>query len=206
MKTLAVVGTLTAVLLSCVASGAGARKVGTRPGGAGHGTALKASDKNQLAIFAQGCFWGSENRFRKLPGVVATAVGYTGGKTANPTYEEVSSHTTGHTEAVLVEFDPSKVTYAQLLAVFWGSHDPTTLNRQGPDEGTNYRSALYALDAEQLRQAQASREAEQAQLLSPITTEIALAGPFWIAEESHQQWDEKHGYESCPLPRRARRK
>ena len=180
--------------------------MGTNPGHVGAGTPLKAEPGRELAIFAQGCFWGSEYRFRQVPGVVATAVGYTGGKTQNPTYDQVSGHGTGHAESVLVEFDPKKVTYPQLLAIFWSSHDPTSGNRQGPDVGSQYRSAIFTVNAEQQAQAIASRDADQKKLVRPITTEIAPAGPFWVAEREHQQWDERHGYESCPLPEHASRK
>ncbi len=180
--------------------------LGTKPGHVGHGTALVPSGKNQLAIFAQGCFWGVEERLRKVPGVVATAVGYTGGQTPNPSYEDVSSHTTGHAEAVLVEFDPAQVSYAELLAFFWKTHDPTSGDRQGPDRGSQYRSAIFTFGPEQQAAALASRAEEQKRLADPITTEIAAAGPFWVAEEYHQQWDEKHGARSCPAPHRARAK
>ncbi len=212
MKELALTGVFAALVVfgaACVARGAergGVARVGTRPGHVGHGTPLKADGGNQLAVFAQGCFWGVENRFRKTPGVVATAVGYIGGNKANPTYEEVCEHTTGHAEAVLVEFDPQKITYAQLLQLFWASHDPTTRNRQGPDVGDNYRSAIFTFGPEQQAAALASREDEQTHLQDRITTEILPAGAFWIAEDYHQQWDERHGYESCPLPRHAKRK
>jgi len=180
--------------------------VGTNPGHAGAGAPLKAEPGHELAIFAQGCFWGSEYRFRQVPGVVATAVGYTGGKTAHPSYDQVSGHGTGHAESVLIEFDPKKVTYPQLLAIFWSSHDSTSGNRQGPDVGSQYRSAIFTLNAEQQAQAVASRDEEQKKLVAKITTEIAPAGPFWIAEPEHQQWDERHGYESCPLPQHGARK
>ena len=178
---------------------------GKNPGNAGHGMPLVATGKNQLAIFAQGCFWGVEERLRKVPGVIATAVGYAGGQAANPSYEEVSRGSTGHAEAVLVEFDPAKVSYAQLLRFFWETHDPTSGNAQGPDRGTQYRSAIFTFGAEQQKEAAASREEAQKGLRDPITTEIAPAGPFWIAEAYHQQWDERHGSLSCPLPHRARR-
>jgi len=178
---------------------------GKNPGNAGHGTPLVATGKNQLAIFAQGCFWGVEERLRKVPGVIATAVGYAGGQAANPSYEEVCRGSTGHAEAVLVEFDPAKVSYAQLLHFFWETHDPTSGNAQGPDRGTQYRSAIFTFGAEQQQEAAASREEAQKGLRDPITTEIAPAGPFWIAEAYHQQWDERHGSLSCPLPHRARR-
>jgi peptide-methionine (S)-S-oxide reductase len=170
----------------------------------GHGTTLVPTGNDQLAVFAQGCFWGVEERFRKVPGVVATAVGYTGGHAANPSYEDVCTDRTGHAEAVLVEFDPSRVTYAELLDFFWRTHDPTSGNRQGPDRGTQYRSAIFTFGDEQQKAALASRDAEQRRLADRITTEIAPAGPFWIAEDYHQQWDEKHGYLSCPAPHRPR--
>jgi peptide-methionine (S)-S-oxide reductase len=178
--------------------------LGKDPGHVGHGTPLRASGKNRLAVFAQGCFWGVEERFRRVPGVVATAVGYTGGKTANPSYEDVCTDRTGHAESVLVEFDPEKVTYQRLLDFFWESHDPTSGNAQGPDHGTQYRSAIFTFDDEQLKQALASRDAQQAKLADTITTEIEPAGPFWVAEDYHQQWDEKHGSRSCPIPHRPR--
>lgn len=180
--------------------------VGTNPGGVGHGTALHPAAGHQLAAFAQGCFWGVEYRFRQLPGVVATAVGYTGGHTPNPTYDLVSSHRTGHAESVLVEFDPKVVSYQKLLDAFWASHDPTTQDRQGPDYGSQYRSAIFTFGLEQQALALASRDAQQQHLKAAITTEVAPAGPFWVAEAEHQQWDERHGYESCPLPRHAERK
>jgi peptide-methionine (S)-S-oxide reductase len=180
--------------------------VGKRPGNVGDGTPLTASGKNQLAVFAQGCFWGVEERLRRVPGVVATAVGYTGGDEPNPNYQQVSAHRTGHAEAVLVEFDPEQVTYRQLLATFWETHDPTSGDRQGPDRGRQYRSAIFTFGPEQLEVALASRAEEQQHLARPITTEIAAAGPFWLAEEYHQQWDEKHGVRSCPVPHRPARK
>lgn len=180
--------------------------VGTRPGNVGRGTPLVPSRGNELAVFAQGCFWGVEERFRRVPGVVATAAGYTGGHLPSPVYEQVSTGATGHAEAVLVEFDPRRVTYDDLLAVFWQTHDPTSGDRQGPDRGTQYRSAIFATGPEQLKAALASRVATQAYLEDPITTEIAPAGPFWLAEDDHQQWDEKHGKRSCPAPAQARRK
>jgi peptide-methionine (S)-S-oxide reductase len=180
--------------------------LGTRPGNVGRGTPLAAAPGNELAIFAQGCFWGVEERFRRVPGVVATAVGYTGGRTASPTYEEVSGGRTGHVEAVLVEYDPHRVSYADLLKIFWETHDPTTRDRQGPDRGTQYRSAIFALDAGQLEAARASRAREQETLVRAVTTEIAPAGPFWVAEAYHQQWDERHGMRSCPAPHRPERK
>jgi peptide-methionine (S)-S-oxide reductase len=176
--------------------------VGTNPGSAGDGTPLVAKPGNELAAFAEGCFWGSENTFRHVDGVVATAVGYAGGRVAHPTYEDVSSHTTGHAETVLVEFDPTRVSYARLLQAFWDTHDPTTLNRQGPDEGENYRSEVFTFSPAQDAAARASLAEEQKHYTRPITTRIEPIGPFWKAEGYHQQYDEKTGRESCPLPRR----
>jgi peptide-methionine (S)-S-oxide reductase len=180
--------------------------VGTRPGGVGRGTPLVPSEGNALAIFAQGCFWGVEERFRRVAGVVASAAGYTGGATESPTYEQVSGGATGHAEAVLVEFDPRRVSYRELLRVFWETHDPTSGDRQGPDVGRQYRSAIHAIDAAQLREALTSREEEQRALAAPITTEVVRAGRFWLAEDEHQQRDERVGYRSCPAPERARRR
>ena len=174
--------------------------VGTHPGQAGQGTPLVVAPGHELAAFAEGCFWGSENTFRHVPGVVATAVGYTGGKTSSPSYEDVSSHTTGHAETVLVEFDPAKVTYAQLLGVFFRSHDPTTKNRQGPDVGDQYRSAIFTFSPQQDSTARATMADAQTKTKKPIVTQISPIGRFWTAEDYHQQYDEKTGRESCPLP------
>jgi len=180
--------------------------VGKKPGNVGNGTPLTPKPGNELAVFAQGCFWGVEERFRKVPGVVATAVGYTGGTKENPTYEEVCDHGTGHAEAVLVEYDPKKVSYDQLLQFFWTTHDPTSGDRQGPDVGDQYRSAIFTFGPEQQQKAIAARDAYQQKLQDRITTQIAPAGKFWIAEDYHQQWDEKHGALSCPMPHRPRLK
>jgi peptide-methionine (S)-S-oxide reductase len=177
-------------------------KVGTNPGHVGAGTPLVPAPGHELAAFAEGCFWGSENTFRHVKGVVATAVGYTGGHTEQPTYEDVSSHGTGHAETVLVEFDPKLVSYAELLRVFWETHDPTTQDRQGPDFGSNYRSAIFTFSPEQERAARASELDEQKRLTRPITTEIRTIGRFYKAEAYHQQYDEKNGVDSCPLPLR----
>jgi peptide-methionine (S)-S-oxide reductase len=175
---------------------------GKNPGKVGKGTPLVPAGNNQLAAFAQGCFWGVEERLRKVPGVVATAVGYTGGHSPDPTYKQVCSGSTGHAEAVLVEFDPARLSYPELLHFFWETHDPTTRDRQGPDRGTQYRSAIFTYGPEQQKQAEVSRGEAQKSLRDPIATQIAPAGPFFIAEESHQQWDEKHGSLSCPMPHR----
>lgn len=179
--------------------------VGRWPGHVGRGTPLAPSPGNELAVFAQGCFWGAEERLRRVPGVVATAVGYTGGHVPHPTYAQVSGGATGHAEAVLVEFDPGRVSYDELLAFFWETHDPTSGDRQGPDRGSQYRSAIITFGPEQMKLALASREREQKRLVDRISTQIAPAGPFWLAEDEHQQWDEKHGTRSCPVPHRARR-
>jgi peptide-methionine (S)-S-oxide reductase len=146
----------------------------------------------QVAYFGMGCFWGAERLFWRTPGVYSTSVGYQGGYTANPTYEETCSGRTGHTEAVQVVYDPAKVSYEDLLKVFWENHDPTQGNRQGNDVGTQYRSAIYATSDAQLATAQASREAfnptVRAARLPDITTEIAPAGQFYYAEDYHQQY------------------
>ena len=177
--------------------------VGTDPGHAGAGTPLVAAAGDELAAFAEGCFWGSEDTFRHVPGVVATAVGYSGGRTTNPSYEDVCTHTTGHAETVLVEFDPKKVTYADLLHAFWESHDPTTPNRQGPDIGDQYRSAIFTFSSEQAVAAKKSLAKEQASYKAKITTEITPIGRFWKAEAYHQQFDERTGRHSCPIPHRS---
>src|SRR6185436_19414237 len=147
--------------------------VGNDPGQVGAGTPLKPRPGNELAAFAGGCFWGVEDTLRQVPGVVATAVGYTGGRTSNPTYESVCTHTTGHAETVLVEFDPSKVSYQDLLRIFFANHDPTTKNRQGPDIGDQYRSAIFTFSTAQETAAKAAAEREQAKLGKPVTTEIS---------------------------------
>jgi len=176
--------------------------VGTDPGQAGAGTPLTPRDANQLAVFAEGCFWGSEDTFRQVPGVVATAVGYSGGHTDHPTYEAICDHGTGHAEVVLVEFDPKKVTYEKLLEVFFATHDPTTKDRQGPDVGDQYRSAVFTFSEAQATAARAAASREEASLKKPVTTEIKPIARFWKAEEYHQQYDEKSGTRSCPLPSR----
>ncbi len=176
-------------------------RVGTDPGHVGAGTPLTPRKGDQLAAFAGGCFWGTEDVFRHVPGVVATAVGYTGGHTTYPTYEDVSSHTTGHAETVLVEFDPKVITYSQLLTVFFKNHDPTTVDRQGPDVGSNYRSEIFTFSKEQAAEARAAKRQAQAELGETVVTLIAPIGRFWKAEEYHQQYDEKTGTHSCPMPK-----
>jgi peptide-methionine (S)-S-oxide reductase len=157
----------------------------------------------ETAIFGLGCFWGAERKFWQAPGVYTTAVGYAGGATPNPTYEEVCSGRTGHTEAVLVVFDPKKIGYGELLKIFWESHDPTQGMRQGNDVGTQYRSAIYATSEEQLRAAEASRDAYQKALGAArhgaITTEIRQAPEFYYAEDYHQQYLAKNPAGYCGL-------
>ena len=155
----------------------------------------------EKATFAAGCFWGVEAVFRQIEGVTATRVGYTGGDFKNPTYKDVCSGTTGHAEAVEVEYDPSKVTYERLLEVFWENHDPTTLNRQGPDVGTQYRSAVFFLTPEQEAAAKASKEKLQTngRYKRPIVTEINPASEFYPAEDYHQQYLEKRGLAHCRI-------
>jgi peptide-methionine (S)-S-oxide reductase len=159
-------------------------------------------DGTKTAIFAFGCFWGAEKDFWQTPGVISTAVGYAGGYTQNPTYREVCSGRTGHAEAVLVAYDPAKVSYEQLLKVFWENHDPTQGMRQGNDQGTQYRSAIYALDEEQLAAAKASRDMYQERLTAAgygeITTEIEPAPEFYFAEDYHQQYLAKNPNGYCP--------
>ncbi len=135
-----------------------------------------------------------------MPGVIATAVGYSGGHTDDPSYEDVCSHTTGHAETVLVEFDPKRVTYERLLEAFYATHDPTTKDRQGPDVGDQYRSAVFTFSPEQEASARAAAARESAARKKGVTTEIRPMGRFWKAEDYHQQYDEKSGRRSCPLP------
>jgi len=151
--------------------------------------------KPAQAAFAAGCFWGSQLDFEKIPGVVNTTVGYMGGTLKHPTYEDVCTDKTGHAETVLVEYDSAKVTYAQLLDVFWTNHDPTTLNRQGPDVGTQYRSVIFYYTLEQKAEAEASIAKLTAahRFTRPIVTRVVAATDFWKAEDYHQHYDDKHG-------------
>ena len=169
----------------------------------GHPLAPPYPEGLETATFGLGCFWGAERKFWSLPGVWTTAVGYAGGYTPNPTYEEVCSGRTGHTEAVLVVFDPQRLSYEQLLKVFWESHDPTQGMRQGNDVGTQYRSAIYVHSPEQRRLAEALRDAFQKELAragyGAITTEIAEAGEFYFAEDYHQQYLAKNPDGYCGL-------
>jgi peptide-methionine (S)-S-oxide reductase len=153
----------------------------------------------ERATFAAGCFWGVEAEFRAIPGVVRTAVGYTGGHTTDPTYRQVCGHRTGHAEAVEVWFDPAQVSYAQLLEKFWQIHNPTTRNRQGFDFGSQYRSAIFTHDEAQQAAAIASRDTEQESRRRRIVTQIGPAAPFYRAEEYHQRFLEKGGRAACAV-------
>jgi methionine-S-sulfoxide reductase len=153
----------------------------------------------EKATFAAGCFWGVEATFRRLAGVQSTQVGYIGGHKATPTYQDVCSDETGHAEAVEVTFDPQVISYHDLLEVFWQNHDPTTKDRQGPDVGTQYRSAIFFHSPEQEQEARESVEAARKRFRRPIVTEIVPATEFWRAEEYHQQYLEKRGLAHCHL-------
>jgi peptide-methionine (S)-S-oxide reductase len=155
----------------------------------------------EKATFGAGCFWGIEAAFRQIDGVKSTAVGYMGGTLKNPTYQDVCSSRTGHAEVVQVEFDPAVVSYEQLLNVFWENHDPTTLNRQGPDVGPQYRSAIFFHTPEQEAAAKASKDAiaRSGRFHRPVVTEITPAPEFWRAEEYHQQYLEKRGVSHCRI-------
>ena len=153
------------------------------------------------ATFGAGCFWGVEAAFRQVPGVLSTAVGYSGGTLPDPTYRDVCGGRTGHAEVVEVAYDPERVSYDKLLDVFWENHDPTTLNRQGPDVGEQYRSAVFFHDAGQEEAARASREKleKSGRYRRPVVTEITPASQFWRAEDYHQQYLEKRGLASCKI-------
>jgi peptide-methionine (S)-S-oxide reductase len=153
----------------------------------------------ELATFAAGCFWGVEADFRNIPGVFDTVVGYTGGQTENPTYQEVCTHTTGHAEAVRVSFDTEKISFEQLVEAFFDLHDPTTQNRQGPDVGSQYRSAIFYHNETQKQTAEAVKQAldQSGKYSWPIVTQIVPAGPFYTAEKYHQRYYEKHSLRHC---------
>jgi peptide-methionine (S)-S-oxide reductase len=153
----------------------------------------------EKATFGAGCFWGVESAFRRLAGVQSTQVGYAGGELNNPTYHDVCTDRTGHAEVVEVTFDPQVISYHDLLEVFWNNHNPTTLNRQGPDVGTQYRSVIFYHSPAQEGDARASRDAAQSRFPRPIVTQIVPAGEFWRAEEYHQQYLEKRGVDHCHI-------
>ena len=163
---------------------------------------LRKAGKLQKATFGGGCFWGVEAAFRNIRGVTSTRVGYCGGHVDHPTYEQVCTHTTGHAESVEVEFNPAKVSYTTLLDVFWRLHDPTQVERQGPDIGENYRSVIFYHSPEQKRLAQESKQAldKGGKLGAPIATHISPATTFWPAEDYHQQYLEKRGMATCHAP------
>ena len=151
----------------------------------------------EKATFGAGCFWGVEAAFREVKGVIDVTSGYSGGNTENPSYEQVCSNRTGHAEAVLVKFDPKKVSYAKLLQTFWSIHDPTQFNRQGPDVGSQYRSVIFCHNERQKKAALASKARQQSKYREKIVTEILSAGEFYRAEEYHQRYLEKHGKAVC---------
>jgi peptide-methionine (S)-S-oxide reductase len=155
----------------------------------------------EKATFGAGCFWGVEETFRKLKGVTSTAVGYAGGTTRNPSYEDVCTHETGHAEVVQVEFDPAQINYDELLDVFWSNHNPTTLNRQGPDVGTQYRSVIFYHSPAQKIAAEAAKEKieQSGRFKRPVVTQIEPAPTFWRAEEYHQRYLEKRGRSHCAI-------
>lgn len=168
---------------------------------AGTASAEEGLVKTEKATFAAGCFWGVESAFRQMDGVIDAQVGYTGGKTAEPTYREVCSGNTGHAEAIEVTFDPVKVSYDKLLNLFWRMHDPTQVNRQGPDIGTQYRSAVFYHSPEQKAAAEASKATldKSGKHKKPVATQIVPAAPFYRAEEYHQRYFEKNGGPACHL-------
>lgn len=156
--------------------------------------------KVEKALFAAGCFWGVQYYFDQVPGVVKTTVGYTGGHTENPTYDDVVTHTTGHAESVLIEFDPEKVSYETLVKQFFRMHDPTQLNRQGPDIGDQYRSAIFYFDQEQRKDAIQIRNKVQKEKDKPVVTQIEPVGKFYEAEAYHQKFTERTGLGMCHVP------
>ena len=159
------------------------------------------TDNSKIATFGAGCFWGVEAAYRQVPGVLSTRVGYLGGTMENPTYKDVCSGRTGHAEVVEVTYDPERISYDDLLTIFWENHDPTTLNRQGPDVGVQYRSAIFYHDDEQKAAAEASKAERDrsGKYRRPIVTEITPASTFYEAEDYHQQYLEKRGLASCHI-------
>lgn len=153
--------------------------------------------RKEKAAFGAGCFWGVEETFRKVPGVISTAVGYMGGSTNNPTYKDVCTDKTGHAEVVLIEYDPSKIPYENLLDIFWSIHDPTQLNRQGPDVGAQYRSVIFFYNNKQKEKAMKSKREQSEKYKNPIVTEIIKASEFYKAEEYHQKYLMKRNSKTC---------
>lgn len=194
---------LSLLLSACGIAGEGSATASTTAPATSPSTQARTSqEKNHMiakATFGAGCFWGVEETFRTTPGVLSTTVGYAGGKTENPTYKEVCTDRTGHAEVVQVEYDPTKITYEQLLEVFWTCHDPTQKNRQGPDVGTQYRTVIFTHTPEQAAAAQASKEKLEAsgKFKKPIATAIEPAPAFYPAEEYHQQYLFKRGVKVC---------
>jgi peptide-methionine (S)-S-oxide reductase len=190
---------LETVCARAVAPGTGARRLHQlREGRTRSIMCVMATEK---ATFGAGCFWGVEETFRRLKGVSSTAVGYAGGNKENPSYEDVCSDETGHAEVVQVEFDPSEITYDQILDVFWSNHNPTTLNRQGPDVGTQYRSVIFYHSPEQKAAAEKSKQkiSESGRFNRLVVTQIEPAPKFWRAEEYHQRYLEKRGQSHCAI-------
>jgi peptide-methionine (S)-S-oxide reductase len=205
--------TKSAILFLILATGTGGsgcanEEPTTAPATAVPATKESAKVKTEKATFGAGCFWGVEAEFARVPGVVSTAVGYCGGKTKNPTYKEVCTDETGHAEVIEIDFDPTKVSYEQLVDIFWELHDPTTLNRQGPDVGTQYRSVIFFHAPEQERIAKASKEKldKSGVFRGPIVTQIVPAQPFYRAEEYHQKYFEKKGIAASCHMRTPRKK
>lgn len=187
-------------LASLVACFAACAPQASAPGAAQAAETTKEKTANmETATFGAGCFWGVEAAFRKLPGVINAAVGYCGGNLERPTYKDVCSDKTGHAEVVQIEFDPDKIAYQQLLDAFFSLHDPTTLNRQGPDFGTQYRSVIFYHTPQQQAAAEAAKAnlARSGKFSQPVVTQIVPAVPFWRAEEYHQRYLEKRGLSSC---------
>jgi len=178
-----------------------ATKSGLVDGCVQRATAPSYNMKTEKAIFGAGCFWGVEETFRNLEGVVSTTAGYAGGTKENPTYEDVCTDETGHAEVVEVEFDPSQVKYEDLLDIFWSNHNPTTLNRQGPDVGTQYRSVIFYHSPEQKAAAESSKEKidKSGRFRRPVVTQIESVPTFWRAEEYHQRYLEKRGQSHCAI-------
>lgn len=197
MKTIKVIQIVVSAVMILTAVGCDLKAKGSEAVGSMNNEGIEGMKK---ATFAAGCFWGIEAAFRRVEGVVTTQVGYTGGTKENPTYQEVCANRTGHAEAVEVTYDPASVSYKDLLDVFWSIHDPTQLNRQGPDFGSQYRSAIFFHDAEQESLARDSKERLEAsgKFGRPIVTQIQPASEFYKAEEYHQQYYEKRGGGVCP--------